>query len=156
MIYRIAALFLVFWLVFSAAATSEEKNISITGAVVALQRSKTESGTMELPSFADLAEIYMVRVDHWSQPRKEKYIIVEYIHHTGFISHEQFDKTLWRFDVHQASPEQSKDCFSWMARGPSFLPTAFGAKGELPNPKELPCFLTTKRPIPVSPTLTTH
>jgi hypothetical protein len=36
-----------------------------------------------------------------------------------------------------------------MARGPSFLPTAFGAKDELPNPKELPCFLMTKRPVPV-------
>lgn len=100
-------------------------------------------------SVGDLAEMYMMRVDHWSQPQKQKYIIVEYIHRADLISYEQFDKTVWRFEVRQASPEQSKDCFSWMARGPSFLPTAFGAKGELPNPKDLPCFLMTTRPVPV-------
>jgi hypothetical protein len=98
----------------------------------------------------------MVRADHWSEPHKAKYIIIEYIHRANLIAYGEFDKTLWRFEVHQASPEEAKDCLSWMARGPSFLPTAFGANQELPNPRELACFLTTKRPVPASAKPTTH
>jgi hypothetical protein len=132
---------------------SKEEPISVDGAVVATQRGKTDTRLIEPASFADLAEIYMVRVD--DGPLKQKYIIVEYIHRADLISYEQFDKTLWKFDVHQASPEQSKDCLSWMARGPSFVPTAFGANVKLPDPKELPCFLMTKRPSVVRETALT-
>jgi hypothetical protein len=149
MSYRIPVLAILLWQVFIVPAIPKEESVAAEGAVVAIQRGKTDTRIIDPPSFADLAEIYMVRVDHWSQPRKEKYIIVEYIHRADLIGYDEFDKALWRFEVHQASPDEAKDCLSWMARGPSFLPTAFGAKDALPNPKELPCFLMTKRPVPV-------
>jgi hypothetical protein len=140
-----------------AVTTSKvEQPISVDGAVVAIQRGKTDTRLIEPASFADLAEIYIMRVDRWSQPQKQKYIIVEYIHRADLISYEQFDRTRWTFEVHQASPEETKGCLSWMARAPSFVPTAFGASVKLPNPKELPCFLMTKRPVPVAPKPTTH
>jgi len=140
------------WHVFVVPAIPKEEPIFAQGVAVAIQRGITDTRISDPTSFADLAEIYMVRVDHWSQSRKEKYIIVEYIHRADLISYEQFDKTRWTFEVHQASTEESKDCLSWMARGPSFLPTAFGAKDQLPTPKDLPCFLMTKHPVPVSKT----
>jgi hypothetical protein len=93
-----------------------------------------------------MAEIYMVRVHRWSQPRKEKYILVEYIHHTDLIRYDEFDKFRWNFELHHASPEEEKDCLSWMAREGSFHPTAFGAKTKLPDPRRLTCFLMEKRP----------
>jgi len=31
----------------------------------------------------------MIRVDHWSRPRKEKYALVEYIHHSGLIRYDE-------------------------------------------------------------------
>jgi hypothetical protein len=149
MSYTIPVLAVLLWHAFVVPAIPKEEPILAEGVAVAIQRGKTDTRISDPTSFADLAEIYMVRVDHWSQPRKEKYIIVEYIHRADLISYEQFDNTRWTFEVHQASPEETKDCLSWMARGPSFLPTAFGAKEQLPNPKELPCFLMTKRPVPV-------
>jgi hypothetical protein len=91
----------------------------------------------------------MVRVDQWSQPRKDKYVLVEYIHHSGLIDYEEFDTTRWSFQMHLPTPNESKDCLSWMARGPSFLPTAFGAKITLPDPKVLPCLVTDTRPSAV-------
>ncbi|HVN81352.1 MAG TPA: hypothetical protein VMW38_20345 [Terriglobia bacterium] len=126
------------------------------GPVIAIQKGKDDTRIVDPNSMGDLAEIYMVRADHWSQPRKEKYIIVEYIHRADLIAYDQFDKTAWKFQFHQESPEETKDCLSWVARGPSFLPTAFGAKEVLPNPKRLPCFLTTKPPTPLLPTPTTR
>jgi len=155
MSYRIPVLTVLLWCAFVVPAIPKEEPILAEGVAVAIQRGKTDTRISDPTSFADLAEIYMVRVDHWSQPRKEKYIIVEYIHRADLISYEQFDKTLWKFDVHQASPEQSKDCLSWMARGPSFVPTAFGANVKLPDPKELPCFLMEKRPSVVRETAPT-
>jgi hypothetical protein len=154
--YKSLALAVLLCYAFAVPAISKEELIPTEGVVVAIQRGKDDTRIIDPPSFADLAEVYMVRVDHWSQPRKEKYIIVQYIHHTDLISYEQFDKTLWRFEVRQASPEETKDCASWTARGPSFLPTAFGAIAKLPDPKTLPCFLTTRRPVPASPEATTR
>ena len=157
MSYRIPVLAFLLWHAFVMPAIPKEEPILAEGVAIAIQRGKTDTRISDPTSFADLAEIYMVRVDHWSQPRKEKYIVVEYIHRADLISYEQFDKTPWRFEFQQPLAKDNDDCHSWMARSKlPFIPTAFGAKGELPNPKELPCFLTTKRPIPVSPTLTTH
>lgn len=75
---------------------------------------------------------------------------VEYIHHADLIQYDEFDKTHWSFEIHQASPEETKDCLSWMAREGSFHPTAFGAKVRLPDPRVLSCFLMEKRPSVVS------
>lgn len=155
MSYRIPVLAILLWQVFVVPVIAKEEAIP-ADVVVAIQRGKSDTRIIDPPSFADHAEIYKVRLDHWSQPRKEKYIIVEYIHHTDLISYEQFDKTQWRFDVQQASPAESKGRLSWMARGPSFLPTAFGARLKLPDPKTLTCFLMTKRPIPGPRMPTTH
>jgi hypothetical protein len=134
------------------ATSSAPKNefVSAEGAVVAIQGGKTDTRLVDPASFADLAEIYVVRVDRWSQPRKEKYILVEYIHHADLIRYDEFDKTRWNFEIHQASPEETRDCLSWMAREGSFYPTAFGAKAKLPDPKGLTCFLMEKRPLVVS------
>ena len=93
----------------------------------------------------------MVRADRWSPSvRKEKYIIVEYVHHAGLIEYEQFNKTHWILELHQQSPEVNQECLSWITRGATeelkFVPTAFGAKTKLPDPKTLPCFLITERP----------
>jgi len=150
--YRIPVLAVLLWYVFMVPAIPKEEPILAEGVAVAIQRGKADTRIIDPTSFADLAEIYMVRVDHWSKPRKEKYIIVEYIHRADLIGYEQFDKTRWTFEVHQGSPEETKDCLSWLARKPSLLPTAFGAKEQLPNPKKLPCFLMTKRPAPVPKT----
>ena len=142
--------------VFALPTVPKEDLISVDGPVLAIQRDKDDTRVIDPNSMGDLAEIFMVRADRWSEPRKEKYIIVEYIHRANLISYGEFDQTLWTFEVHQASSEESKDCHSWMARGPSFIPTAFGAKERLPKPETLPCFLTTKRPVPASRKLTTH
>jgi hypothetical protein len=148
--YKILSLAFFLCYAFAIAAIPPQNVVRAHGAVVAIQRGKTDTRIIDPQSFADLAEIYMVRVDRWSQPHKEKYIIVEYIHRADLINYDQFDKTLWDFELHQASSEESKECLSWMTRGPSFVPTAFGAKAELPNPKALSCFLTTKKPDPAS------
>ena len=137
--------------VLAASTIPKDEIIPAEGVVIAIQRGKTDTRVVDPPSFADLAEIYIVRVDHWLQPRSEKYIILEYIHHANLISYEKFDKTIWKFQIHQASPQETKDCFSWMARGPTFLPTAFGANAKLPDPKTLPCFIMTMNPVPISP-----
>jgi hypothetical protein len=138
------------WLVCATSGAPKNEFVSAEGVVVAIQGGKTDTRIIEPASFADLAEIYMVRVDHWSQPRKEKYILVEYIHHADLIRYDEFDETRWNFEIHQASPEETRDCLSWMAREGSFHPTAFGAKAKLPAPKGLTCFLTEKRPLVVS------
>jgi len=153
--YKVVALTFSLWLALAMPLTPKEELLSAEGVVVAIQRGEGDLRLVDPNSLGDLAEIYMMRVDRWSQPQKQKYIIVEYIHRADLISYEQFDKTLWKFDVHQASPEQSKDCLSWMARGPSFVPTAFGANVKLPDPKELPCFLMEKRPSVVRETAPT-
>ena len=102
---------------------------SVQGVVVAVQKGETDTRLLEPESFADLAEIYIVRADRWSSPtHKEKYVLVEYVHHTGLIGYEEFDKAHWNFELHHYSAEENRDCLSWMAReGPSFRPTAFGA-----------------------------
>lgn len=130
---------------------AEEKLISAEAVVVAIQKGEEDTRLIEPPSeLADLDEIYLVRVDHWSRPRKEKYIIVEYVHQRDNIDYSDFDKMLWQFHFEEPTPKANADCHSWMARSKfGFLPTAFGAKDALPNPKELPCFVTTKRPVPI-------
>ncbi len=154
---RYSALTLLVLYVFAASAVPRDEPISLEGPVIAIQRGKDDTRIMDPNSMGDLAEIYMVRADHWSQPRKEKYIIVEYIHRADLISYDQFDKTRWKFELEQPSPKANKDCHTWMARSKfSFVPTTFGAKSELPNPEALPCFLTRKRPVAVSPTSTTR
>jgi hypothetical protein len=137
------------WLAYAMPSAPGDESVSAEGVVVAIQGGKTDTRLIEPASFADLAEIYMVRVDRWSQPRKEKYILVEYIHHADLIRYDEFDKTRWNFEIHQASPEDTRDCLSWMAREGSFHPTAFGAKAKLPDPKGLTCFLMKKRPSAV-------
>lgn len=139
------------WCVSAAPAIRNEALISAKGVVVAIQRGENDARIIEPGSFGDLAEIYMVRVDRWSRPRKEKYIIVEYVHHTGLIPYDQFDKTEWKFGLEQPSPENNNDCHSWIALSNSpFLPTAFGAKKLLPNPIELPCYITKVSPAEVA------
>src|ERR1700730_6739025 len=131
-------------------SASKDDSLHVQGVVVAIQRGKTDSRIIEPESFADMAEIYMVRADHWSPPvRKEKYILIEYIHHTGLIGYKQFDRTRWNFELH---PETNQECLSWMAREAkeelTFMPTAFGAKAKLPDARKLSCFLVTERPFP--------
>ena len=131
----------------ATSSATKDAFLSVQGVVVALQRGETDTRLIEPESFADMAEIYMVRADRWSPPvRKEKYILIEYVHHTGLIGYEQFDKTHWNFDLHQQSPEANQECLSWMAREGTFKPTAFGAKAKLPDANTLPCFLMTTRP----------
>src|SRR5256884_470938 len=124
--------------------------VSAAGVVIAIQAGKTDTRLIEPASFADLGEIYMVRVDRWSQPHKERYVLVEYIHHADLIRYDEFAKTRWNFEIRQASQEETRDCLSWMAREGAFHPTAFGAKMKLPDPKVLSCFLMDKRPSVVS------
>jgi len=134
------------WLVCATSSAPKNEFVSAEGVVVAIQGGKTDTRLIEPASFADLAEIYLVRVDRWSQSRKEKYVLVEYIHHADLIRYDEFDKAHWNFEIHQASPEETRDCLSWMAREGSFHHTAFGAKIKLPDPKLLTCFLMEKRP----------
>ena len=138
------------WLFCAMSARPKNEFVVAEGVVVAIQGGKSDTRLIEPQSFADLAEVYMVRVDRWSQPRKEKYILVEYIHHTGLIPYGAFDKTRWNFEIHQASPEETRDCLSWMAREGPFHPTAFGAKAKLPDPQRLACFLMEKQPSAVT------
>jgi hypothetical protein len=141
----------VFSLSCSTFSAPEDESLSLQGVVVAVQRGVKDGRLIEPESFADLAEIYMVRADRWSPPiRKEKYILVEYVHHTGLIEYEQFNNTHWILELHQHSPKANQECLSWITRGATeelkFVPTAFGAKTKLPDPKTLSCFLITKRP----------
>jgi hypothetical protein len=146
-----SCLLVVFFLSCAASSAPKDDALVVQGVVVAMQRGEKDARLIEPPSFADLAEIYMVRADRWSPPvRKEKYIIVEYVHHAGLIEYEQFDRTHWILELHQQSPEVDQECLSWIARGATeelkFVPTAFGAKTKLPDPKTLPCFLITMQP----------
>ena len=141
---------LFIWIFCATSARPKDEFVVAEGVVVAIQGGKTDTRLAEPSSFADLAEVYMVRVNHWLQPRKETYILVEYIHHTGLIPYDAFDKTRWNFEIRQASPEETRDCLSWMAREGPFHPTAFGAKEKLPDPKGLACFLMEKRPSVVN------
>ena len=81
------------WLFCAMSARPKNEFVLAQGVVVAIQGGKTDTRLIEPQSFADLAEVYMVRVDRWSRPRKEKYILVEYIHHAGLIPYDAFDKT---------------------------------------------------------------
>ena len=144
-------LLVAFFLSCAASSAPKDDALTVQGVVVAVQRGEKDARLIEPESFADLAEIYMVRADRWSPSvRKEKYIIVEYVHHARLIEYEQFNKTHWILELHQQSPEVNQECFSWITRGTAeelkFVPTAFGAKTKLPDPKTLPCFLSTKQP----------
>ena len=148
---RALCLFVVFFLSCAISSAPKGDALSVQGVVVAIQTGEKDARLIEPESFADMAEIYMVRADHWSPPvRKEKYILIEYVHHTGLIGYKQFDGTHWNFELHPQSPETNHECLSWITRGATeelkFVPTAFGAKTRLPGPKMLPCFLITKRP----------
>jgi hypothetical protein len=104
------------------------------------------------PNSSAEAVLYVLRVacryrDNWTS---RVLILVEYIHHTGFMPYDAFDKTRWNFKRRQASPEETRDCLSWMASEGPFHPTAFGAKEKLPDPKGLACFLMEKRPSVVN------
>ena len=150
---RLQALFIIVVVSLSCATHSDSKDDSllVEGVVVAIQRGKTDVRLIEPESFADMAEIYMVRADRWSSPtHKEKYILIEYVHHAGLIGYEQFDKTHWIFKLHPQSPELNPECLSWITRGATeertFVPTAFGAKAKLRDPATLSCFLVTERP----------
>jgi hypothetical protein len=135
-----------------ACALAAREFASVEGPVVAIQRGEKDTRIVDPPEFADLHEIYLVRVDRWSQPHNEKYIVVEYIHQGENIAYNQFDKVNWKFALDPTSSKENDGCHSWIARSKfSFIPTAFGAKAALPNPKELPCFLVTKPPVPLSP-----
>jgi hypothetical protein len=147
---------LVFVGVFVSCATvsaSKDDSLMVQGPVVAIQRGRTDTRIIEPPSFADLAEIYMVRPERWSTSgRKEKYILVEYIHQTGLglIEYKRFENTRWNFVLHPQSSETNQECLSWVARGSkeelTFIPTTFGANLKLPDPGTLSCFLVTERP----------
>lgn len=94
------------WLVSATSAARKNTLVSAEGVIVAIQGGLTDTRLVEPASFADLAEIYMVRVDRWSQPRKEKYILIEYIHHTDLIRYGEFDRSRWNFEIRQGSPEE--------------------------------------------------
>jgi len=152
---RLHAVFVILVVSLSCAPLSASKDDSllVQGVVFAIQRGKTDSRIIEPESFADMAEIYMVRADRWSPPvRKEKYILIEYVDHKGLIEYKQFDRTRWNFELNPESSETNQECLSWMAReakeGLTFMPTAFGAKAKLPDAGTLSCFLVTKRPSP--------
>jgi hypothetical protein len=152
---RLHAVFVILVVALSCAPLSASKDDSllVQGVVFAIQRGKTDSRMIEPQSLADMAEIYMVRADHRSPAvRKEKYILIEYVHHTGLIGYKQFDRTHWNFGLHPESPETNQECLSWMAReameGLTFMPTAFGAKPKLPDARTLYCFLVSERPSP--------
>jgi hypothetical protein len=135
-------------------SSAKDSALVVQGVVVAIQRSKTDTRTKEPESFADMAEIYMVRADHWSASvHTEKYILIDYVHHAGLIAYEQFDRTHWAFELHPQSPETNKECLSWMARGAkeelTFMPTAFGSEAQPPDARTLSCFLVTERPSPL-------
>ncbi|HTQ62514.1 MAG TPA: hypothetical protein VMI32_19970 [Candidatus Solibacter sp.] len=148
--FKIQAVILLLSYALLGSPASTEELTSIEGAVVAIQRGEKDTRLIDPPSFADLAEIYMMRVDHWSQPHKEKYVLVEYVHHDDLIGYDKFDKTAWRFEFEQPSAKDNDECHSWMARSKSsFIPTAFGRREKLPDPKTLSCFLVTKQPVPI-------
>jgi hypothetical protein len=152
---RLHVVFVILVVALSCAplSASTHDSLLVQGVVVAIQRGKMDSRIIEPESFADMAEIYIVRADHWSPPvRKEKYILIEYVHHTGLIGYRQFDRTHWNFELHPQSAETSQECLSWMAREAkeelAFMPTAFGAMAQLPDARTLSCFLVTERPSP--------
>ena len=150
---RALCLLAVFFLSCAISSAPKDDALSVQGVVVAIQRGEKDARLIEPESFADMAEIYMVRADHWSPPvRREKYILIEYVHRTGLIGYKQFDRTHWNFELHPQSPETNQECLSWMAREAKeelmFKPTAFGAEAKLPDARTLSCFLVTKRPSP--------
>src|SRR2546429_2294071 len=71
-----------------------------------IQAGKTDTRLIEPASFADLGEIYMVRVDRWSQPHKDRKSTRLNSSH-GYISYAVFclkkKKTM-----HTASPLRSQ------------------------------------------------
>lgn len=151
----IAALMLAFWLLFTTIAASGDESFLAEGKVVAIQKAKDEVRMLDNTD-ADLVEVWMVRLEHWPRPQKPGIVLVEYTHHDSIIKDSELDRTTWTFEVRQAPPEKSGTCLSWWAAERSFVPTAFGRRGKLPDPKSLSCFLMTKRPVPIAPNPTTR
>lgn len=145
-----AALTLVSWLAFTTTAVSSDESVLAEGKVVAIQKAKDEVRMLDNTD-ADLVEVWMVMVEHWPGPQKPGIVLVEYTHHDSIIKDSELDKTTWRFEIREAPPEKSGTCLSWWAAERSFVPTAFGRRGKLPDAKTLSCFLMTKRPVRVQP-----
>ena len=80
---RALCLLVVFFLSCAISSAPKDDALSVQGVVVAIQRGEKDARLIEPESFADMAEIYMVRADDWSPPaRREKYILIEYVHRT--------------------------------------------------------------------------
>jgi len=137
-----------FWLAFAMPSVPKDEVLSAKGVVVATQKAKDEI-RMQDNTDADLVEVWMVKVGHWQQSQKPGIVLVEYTHHDSVIKDSELDGTTWTFEIRQAPPEKSGTCLSWWAAKRSFVPTAFGRREKLPDPKTLSCFLMTKRPVPV-------
>lgn len=150
-----AIFMLTSWLAFATPAVSSDEFFLADGKVVAIQKAKDEIRMLDNTD-ADLVEVWMIRVDHWPRTQKPGIILVEYTHHDSIIKDSELDRTTWKFEIRQAPPEKSGTCLSWWAADRSFVPTAFGRRGKLPDPNTLACFLMTKRPVAVSPTPTTR
>jgi hypothetical protein len=150
-----AAFMLAFWLALTTIAAPRDESFLAEGKVVAIQKAKDEVRMLDNTD-ADLVEVWMIRVDRWPQHQKPGIVLVEYTHHDSIIKDSELDRTTWTFAIRQAPPEKSGTCLSWWAAERSFVPTAFGRRGKLPDPKTLTCFLMTKRPVVASPKPTTR
>jgi hypothetical protein len=112
---RLPTVFVILVVALTCAPLSPSKDDSllVQGVVLAIQRGKTDLRILDAEPLADMAEIYMIRVDHWSPPvRKEKYILLEYVHHTGFIGCKRFNRTHSNFELHPESPETNQEGLS--------------------------------------------
>lgn len=146
---------LVFSLAFATPVSSNEGSFLAQGTVVAVQKAKDEIRMMDNTD-ADMVEVWMVKLDHWPLTQKPGIVLVEYTHHDSIIKDSELDRVTWKFEIRQSPPEKSATCLSWWAAERSFVPTAFGRRGKLPDPKTLTCFLMTKRPVAVLPKPTTR
>lgn len=119
------------------------------GVVIARLTSQHSLRNLDLESDGDSVEIWMVQLQNWIRPRKQDFILIEYVYRGEPIPLERFNVTIWRFVIREVPVARKNQCLSWVRPGKYFLPTAFWGKRKLPDASALPCFQMEKRPVAI-------
>ena len=153
---------LTFLLGISTIVESADKVISAQGMVIGLQGTEDKPKLEEPRSISTAVEIWIARIVHWPGDYKNRFdqetILIEYRYtrQDEQVAREKLDRTVWKFELQELSGKEKKSCMVWITPDHPFTPTSLAGGRNLPSLGDLPCFLMTKRPVPVSPTPTTR
>ncbi len=119
------------------------------GVVVAIQGEEGGRLFWQPGQLADLVEVFIARIYKWPRKGQPDLIVIGYTFYEPPIEDEEFDRTIWRFELRMPPPNDLGGCSKdWVTLGRS-APTAFGRHLKLPKPETLPCYVMEKRPVAV-------